>query len=80
MPLYSVYFFCNECGQPHPLGVAVQLDDPNFDKKTLRDVYSGRDLPPEIMMMRNNFTNCPVTGNLTSQKDNAQVFLVAAAE
>lgn len=79
MPQYSVHFFCDECGEPHPLGVSLPLDDPNFDKRTINDIYAGRDLPPQIVMMQENTTNCPNTGNLTSQKDNAQLFLVATS-
>ena len=78
--MYSVYFFCDECSQPHPFGVGLNLPDPNFDRKTLNDVYSGRDLPPEIALLQNNYTNCPNTGKMTIQRDNNQVFLVAVAE
>lgn len=79
MAQYSVYIFCDECSQPHPGMISVHLDNPNLDKATIGDVYAGRDLPPEIVMMQNNYYTCPNTGRTFTQKDNDQVFLVTAA-
>jgi hypothetical protein len=76
MAKYSVYFFCNECGEVHPLGISIELDDGPADQASIGDTYAGKDLPPNIMTLSGNMTICPRTGKLTSQKDNHQVFLV----
>ena len=76
MAKYSVHFFCDECGQVHPLGVAITLNDGPADKASIGDTYAGRALPPEIAIFKGNMTQCPVTGKMTSQEDNNQIFLV----
>jgi hypothetical protein len=45
MAKYSVYFFCDECAQVHPLGIALELDDGPPDKASIGDTYAGRELP-----------------------------------
>jgi hypothetical protein len=76
MPSYSVHFFCNECSGVHPLGIGIEGDFGFDDKASIADVYAGKELPAHVAQLRNNYTNCPVTGKLTQQKDNNQVFLV----
>jgi hypothetical protein len=76
MAKYSVHFFCDECSQVHPLGIGVELGDGPAAKASLGDTYAGRDLPRNVANLIGNMTVCPVTGRLTSQKDNDQVFLV----
>jgi len=76
MAQYAVHFFCDECSQTHPTGISIGLDDGPSDKASIGDVYAGKELPPQIATLTNNKTNCPVTGKLTSQADNSQVFLV----
>jgi hypothetical protein len=77
MAQYSVHFFCDECGEVHPLGVGVELDDGPADKASIGDTYAGKELPASVATLAGNMTNCPNTGKLTSQADNDQVFLVA---
>ncbi len=76
MAKYSVHFFCDECSQVHPLGIAISLDDGPASRASIGDTYAGKDLPPQIATLIGNKTICPVTKKLTSQKDNNQVFLV----
>ncbi len=76
MAKYAVHFFCDECSQTHPLGISIGLDDGPSDKASIGDTYSGKELPTQVATLTNNKTNCPVTGKLTSQADNYQVFLV----
>ena len=80
MPAYDVYIFCDECSQPHPGGIRLNIDDPNLDHKSIGDLYSGQRLPPELVMMTNNTFLCPNTKKPYTQTDNQQVFLVAVAE
>lgn len=79
MAQYAVYFFCNECGDTHDLGISIGLDDGPADETSIGDTYNGKELPPEIAMLTGNMTTCPKTGRLTSQKNNDQVFLVPVA-
>ena len=76
MAKYSVHFFCDECSQVHPLGIAIELNDGPPDKASIGDTYAGRALPTEVATLIGNKTVCPVTGKWTSQADNNQVFLV----
>ena len=80
MAKYSVYFFCDECSQVHPLGILIDLNDGPVKKESIGDTYAGKELPPQIVTLIGNMTNCPNTGKLTSQKDNNQVFLVPASD
>jgi hypothetical protein len=76
MAKYSVYFFCDKCGQVHPLGITIELNDGPPDRASIEDTYAGRELPPQIVTLTGNMTQCPNTRKMTSQKDNKQVFLV----
>lgn len=80
MAQYSVHFFCDECGQVHPLGISIALADGPPEKQSVGDLCAGKELPQEIATLMGNMTNCPNTGKLTSQKDNNQVFLVPVGE
>ncbi|MBU1207067.1 MAG: hypothetical protein KKH04_09090 [Proteobacteria bacterium] len=74
---YSVYFFCDECCQAHPLGITIELNDGPPDQASIRDTYTGRELPPQVATLIGNMTQCPNTRKMTSQEDNNQVFLVS---
>lgn len=76
MAKYSVYVFCNECGEVHPMGVAVSLDDGPPERESIANTYEGQELPPEVLSLTSNYVQCPNTGKLFRQKDNNQVFLV----
>jgi hypothetical protein len=80
MPNYMVHVFCDECSQPHPAGIRLAMADPNLDHRSVGDVYAGTDLPPQIVIMQNNYFQCPNTGKMFIQRDNNQVFLVAIPE
>ncbi|MFT6928158.1 MAG: hypothetical protein ACJAZP_003808 [Psychromonas sp.] len=76
MATYSVHLFCDECSQVHPMGIQLALDDGPAEKASIGDVYNGKEIDPLIVSMQDNWITCPVTGKLTMQKDNDQVFLV----
>ena len=80
MAQYSVYFFCDECSEVHPLGISIGLDDGPADKASIGDVYAGKEIDSNIVNMIGNMTRCPNTGRMTSQKDNNQVFLVPSGD
>ena len=74
MTNFEVHFFCDECSQTHFLGMVIARNAPAV-KTSVGDAYSG--LPvPATLQIENNSTRCTITGRLTSQKDNNQVFLV----
>jgi len=80
MAKYDVHFFCDECGDVHPLPISIALDDGPAVKKSIGDVYAGKKLPPQVATVTNNSTTCPKTGKLTSQQNNHQVFLVPVVD
>ncbi len=73
---YRVDFFCDECGETHPMGITVMLNDGPADPASIGDTYRGRDLPRYVAMLINNEAQCPETGRMTTQADNDQVFIV----
>lgn len=62
MAKYSVYFFCNEYAEVHPLGIVIELDDGPPDKTSIARSYAGRELPSQIKTLTGNKTLCPNTG------------------
>ena len=80
MAKYSIYAFCNECSEPHPMKITLSLDDGPPEKASIGDAYAGRELPDEVARLNNNEVQCPQTGNLFVQKDNSQVFLVPVGD
>jgi hypothetical protein len=76
MAQYYVYVFCDDCGETHPMGISIGLDDGPAEKASIGDTYKGRDLPQDVVNMINNYIQCPKTGKMIMQKDNDQVFLV----
>lgn len=76
MAMYSVYYFCNECSEVHPMGISLALDDGPPSKESIGNTYKGKELPPQVAMLINNTLTCPNTSKPTTQKDNNQVFLV----
>jgi hypothetical protein len=58
------------------MGIGVNLDDGPADKASIGDAYDGKDLPQDIVNMKDNITYCPKTGKEILQRNNHQVFLV----
>ena len=76
MPQYSIYVSCHQCPGEHPMGVAIHLDHgPNY-KQSIRDVYLGGALPPQVSAIADHQCLCFKTGKLFTQQDDKQVFLV----
>lgn len=76
MEQYSMCVFCEDCGETHPMGVCVGLNDGPAKKASISDAYQGKKLPQNLANMIDNRITCPKTGNWITQKDNNQVFLV----
>jgi len=76
MAKYSVYYFCNECSEVHPMGISLSLNDGPPSKDSIGNTYKGKALPPDVGNLANNTLTCPKTKKTTTQKDNNQVFLV----
>ncbi len=75
MTTYAVYFYCDKCHQVHPLWVDIDLCNGPLSKACIGDIYAGKDLPPEVAMITEHTTICPIKKVLTFQKDINQVFL-----
>ena len=78
MSTYDVWFFCKECSEVHRVPVRLAIKDGPTERTAVGDLYRGKALPPELIMITNNYITCPTTKRMTMQKDNNQVFLVLA--
>ncbi len=74
-----MHVFCNECSVPHPSGIVIERDELLASDQSVGDIYDGREVPQEIVMMLGNYFQCPSTGKRYRQSDNRQVFLVRVA-
>lgn len=77
MPIYDVYVFCDQCGQPHSVHVKLDLNE-GLDKTQLADQYIGQPLPAEIVFMQSNKYRCPHTKQLFPATDIDQAVLFAS--
>jgi hypothetical protein len=48
MSKYSVYVFCDECGETHPMGISIDLRDGPAEKASIGDAYKGKELPQNV--------------------------------
>jgi hypothetical protein len=76
MAEYNISALCNACGDLHPMGICVSLEDGPASKQSITDLYMGIDVPPNLGALRDKRVYCPKTGRQYSQKDNKKVFLV----
>jgi hypothetical protein len=76
MATYGVYVFCDECGEVHPMGIAIELSGGPVEKASIGDVFQGRELPENIAQLTHNTIICPKTRKPVLQRNNDQVFLV----
>ncbi|MEP6850194.1 MAG: hypothetical protein ABI999_15150 [Acidobacteriota bacterium] len=61
VPSYNVYIFCDQCGQPHSVHLTLELEDKGLNKRLVKDVFAGSELPSEIVYMQGNKYRCPHT-------------------
>ena len=80
MAKYAVYVFCDECMQPHPMGISIDLKDGPVEKTSIGDLGAGEELPPNVAKLIKNEITCPNTGKSFIQEDNNKVFLVPISE
>jgi hypothetical protein len=59
MPTYSVHMFSDECSVPHPMGIAIQLNEELAPDQSIGDIYDGRELPASLAMLADNSIRCP---------------------
>ena len=77
---YMMHVFCNECSIPHPAGIVIERAELLSPDQSVGDIYDGREVPAEIVMMLGNHFQCPSTGKFYTQRDNHQVFFVRIPE
>ncbi|MBP6002846.1 MAG: hypothetical protein KA746_05380 [Pyrinomonadaceae bacterium] len=78
MTKYDVHVICDQCGQPHPVNVSLDLDDETLNKTPLADHFAGRTLPAAIAFMQTNKYRCPHTKQLFPASDISKAILFAA--
>jgi hypothetical protein len=76
MPQYDVYALCDECGNEHPMGIGIHLDEGPDDRRSIGDIYEGKSRPPQILAIEGHKCLCVRTGKQFIQKDDKQLFLV----
>ena len=76
MAEYDVFAVCNACGDLHPLGISVTLDDGPANKQSIADGYEDKDPPPSLAALKDRRVYCPKTGRQYSQRDTKKIFLV----
>lgn len=79
MPKYDVYIICDQCGQPHPVNVKLDLADDGLDKTHVANHFAGGPLPSQIAFMLTNKYRCPHTKQLFSAANIDNAILYAAA-
>lgn len=78
MPIYNVYVKCDQCGQPHPVNVKLDLPDESLDKTAVAHHFAGKPLPSAIVFMQSNKYRCPHTKLLFPAADiNDAIFFAA---
>jgi hypothetical protein len=76
MAEYDVFAVCNACGDLHPLGISVTVDDGPVNKQSIADAYEGKDLPQSLAALKDRRVYCPKTGRQYSQRDTKKILLV----
>jgi hypothetical protein len=79
MPKYDIYVVCDQCGQPHPVNVKIQLEDEGLDRTLHSEHFGDRPLPAEIIYMQTNKYRCPYTKQLFSADDPTKAVLFSPA-
>ena len=77
MALYDLKMFCNACGEFHPLGKKITLDE-SFPVRSVSIVYKDSELPPEIALAKTRHVQCPITDRWVNQPNNDRILLVAS--
>jgi hypothetical protein len=75
MPSYIVTAYCEKCSANHPTGVELNWPEQIPPNKSIKEVFDGTFLPPEIAMMSRNYFLCPQTGKINKQTDSTKTFL-----
>ena len=75
MPSYIVTAYCEKCSVNHPTGVELNWPEQIPPNKSIKEVFDGTFLPPEIAMMSRNYFLCPQTGKINKQTDSKKTFL-----
>jgi hypothetical protein len=73
---YMIHVFCTDCSEPHPTSVVVYRDETISPTESVGDVFEGREMPAEIVVVVGNQFQCPKTGAFFFQRDYRHVFLV----
>jgi len=76
MARFSISVSCNACGDIHPMGLSVTLDEGSVGTQSIADTYSRTDLPPNLAGLKSNHVHCPKTGRHYRQGDYHRIFLI----
>lgn len=77
---YTLYVFCDDCSDVHPMPIKVRLDKGPVDRQSIGAAYQGKRVPEKLAKLARNVVRCPKTGKSFVQKDDSHVFLVPSEE
>ena len=70
---YDVYGLCIACGDLHSMGISVTLEGPRTAKQSIAERFRGKELPLNLMGLKDARVYCPKFGRHYGQRDNRQI-------
>jgi hypothetical protein len=77
---YTIYVYCDDCSDIHPMPLKIHLDEGPVEKQTIQSFYQGRPVPDNLSKLARFVVKCPRTGKSFVKKDNTQIFLIPSEE
>ena len=77
---YTLYVFCDDCSDVHPMPIKIHLGKGPDSKQSIGEAYEGKRVPEKLSRLARNVVRCPKTGKSFVQKDDRHVFLVPSEE
>ena len=75
MALYDVSYYCEECHETHPMGVALRLKGAPGHRTSLRAFALDRNLPSVLSEVVGSPVLCPQTGKRIVTRDPTRIFI-----
>jgi hypothetical protein len=77
---YTVYVYCDDCSDLHPMPLKIHLHDGPVEKQSIGSFYQGRPIPEKLSKLARFVVKCPRTGKSFVKRDNTQIFLIPFEE
>lgn len=80
MTFYDVFYYCGECHETHPMGLALQLKGAPRHRASLKAFAIDRNLPSVLSKIVGSPVLCPKTGKRIVTRDPSRIFIAPVAE